>query len=79
MRTTNKWLGSIALLAVTGWVVQEETAVKGSDLQEGKPEVGKPAPTVRLNDERGKAVRLGPGADTGWTVLAFYPKAATPG
>ena len=40
------------------------------------PEIGKPAPTFRLNDHTGKAVEIGPGS---WTVLAFYPKAMTPG
>ena len=32
-----------------------------------------------LNDEKGKAVRLGDGKDHGWFVLAFYPKALTGG
>lgn len=43
-----------------------------------KPEVGKPAPTLRLNDHRGAIVEVG-GKRTNWTVLAFFPKAATPG
>ena len=43
-----------------------------------KPEVGKPAPTVRLNDHHGNIVELG-GKRANWTVLAFFPKAATPG
>lgn len=42
------------------------------------PEIGKPAPAVRLNDHRGNIVELG-GKRTNWTVLAFFPKAATPG
>ncbi len=32
-----------------------------------------------LNDQDGKAVRLGHGKDHGWFVLAFYPKASTGG
>ena len=32
-----------------------------------------------LNDQEGKAVRLGHGKDHGWFVLAFYPKASTGG
>ena len=40
--------------------------------------VGEAAPAIRLNDETGKAVRVGGESDT-WTVLAFFPKAATPG
>ncbi|MEM7309864.1 MAG: hypothetical protein AAF682_24520 [Planctomycetota bacterium] len=51
--------------------------------QEGRqgppaPEVGKPAPLIRLNDHEGKGTTVGGEADH-WTVLAFYPKAATPG
>ena len=42
------------------------------------PEVGKPAPVIRLNDHTGTAVTVG-GTAEAWTVLAFYPKAATPG
>jgi hypothetical protein len=43
-----------------------------------KPEVGKPAPALRLNDHKGNIVELG-GKRANWTVLAFFPKAATPG
>ena len=42
------------------------------------PTVGKPAPVIRLNDHEGKATTVG-GAAQHWSVLAFYPKAATPG
>ena len=40
--------------------------------------VGEPAPRFRLNDHEGRAVRVG-GRSKTWTVVAFYPKAATPG
>jgi len=43
-----------------------------------RPEVGKPAPALRLNDHHGAIVELG-GKRENWTVLAFFPKAATPG
>ena len=43
-----------------------------------RPDVGKPAPALRLNDHTGNAVSLG-GKRSNWTVLAFFPKAATPG
>lgn len=43
-----------------------------------RPELGKPAPAVRLNDHHGNIVELG-GKRATWTVLAFFPKAATPG
>ena len=41
-------------------------------------QVGKPAPAFRLNDHDGRLVAVGGKAEH-WTVLAFYPKAATPG
>ena len=44
-----------------------------------RPEEGKPAPTFTLNDHEGKKVSVGPNDDALWTVLAFYPMAATPG
>lgn len=40
--------------------------------------IGKPAPVFVLNDHNGHAVRVGNESDR-WTVLAFFPKAATPG
>jgi peroxiredoxin len=43
-----------------------------------RPEIGKPAPALRLNDQTGNIVELA-GKRAGWTVLAFFPKAATPG
>ncbi len=42
------------------------------------PEVGKPAPAFRLNTHEGTLAGVG-GAHELWTVVAFYPKAATPG
>jgi len=42
------------------------------------PEIGKPAPAFRLNDHTGATVEVG-GANERWTVVAFYPKALTPG
>jgi len=42
------------------------------------PAVGQKAPVFRLNDHTGRAVSVGGPAET-WTVVAFYPKAATPG
>jgi hypothetical protein len=43
-----------------------------------RPEVGKPAPAFRLNDHSGTARAIG-GKSENWTVLAFFPKAMTPG
>ena len=42
------------------------------------PAVGQSAPSFRLNDHEGNAVAVGGERDQ-WTVLAFYPKARTPG
>lgn len=42
------------------------------------PEVGKSAPTARLNNHEGVVVQVG-GKSEHWTILAFFPKAATPG
>jgi carboxymethylenebutenolidase len=42
------------------------------------PETGRVAPTFRLTDHEGRPVEGGPDRKT-WTVLAFFPKAATPG
>ena len=47
-----------------------------------RPAVGSSAPIFRLNDHNGRAVRVAPpkeGEPGHWTVLAFFPKAATPG
>ncbi len=41
-------------------------------------EVGKAAPSFRVNDDTGAMTKVG-GEAKAWTVLAFYPKAATPG
>ena len=62
------WVGCLALVALP-WLPAQEMK---------KPEVGKPAPKFRVNDHTGKSVTVGEPSDY-WTVLAFYPKAATPG
>ena len=67
-----KTLISFALAAVALVAAQDaKPADKG-------PAVGKPAPVLRLNNQDGVAVNLGGESDT-WTILAFYPKAMTPG
>ena len=49
------------------------------DVEEQRPpEVGDPAPVFRLNDHEGRAVTVG-GENPKWTIVAFYPKALTPG
>jgi len=69
-----KWMSLAPLLLAGGLFLpgQEKAQPTG-------PEVGKPAPTFRVNGHDGKAVSVGKNEDGLWTVLAFYPKAATPG
>ena len=59
------------LLAPLGFQDPDSRPSKG-------PEVGAVAPGFQLNDHHGNVIRVG-GAAATWTVLAFYPKAATPG
>lgn len=40
---------------------------------------GSAAPEFRLNDHTGKAVRLADFRERKWVVLAWFPKAMTPG
>ena len=42
------------------------------------PELEKPAPTFRLNNHEAELARVG-GPQKHWSVLAFFPKAMTPG
>ena len=42
------------------------------------PKVGEKAPAFRLNDHTGRPVSIG-GESKAWTVVAFFPKAMTPG
>jgi hypothetical protein len=63
----------VAALALLATTLQEDEARKPR-----RPAVGEMAPTLRLNDHTGNIVALG-GEQDRWTVLAFFPKAATPG
>jgi hypothetical protein len=71
-------------MRTTGWIALAALGAAGAagsvrgDEPTG-PEIGKPAPAARLNDHTGVARRVGPGGPKEWTVLAFYPKAMTPG
>jgi hypothetical protein len=64
-------LVAAALLASLSPALQDSKAKAG-------PEVGKPAPTARLNNHEGVVVQVG-GKSQHWTILAFFPRAATPG
>ncbi len=65
----------LCLAAVVPFVQQDE---KKPARPVAKPVVGEPAPTFRLNDHTGRAATVD-GSSEKWTVLAFFPKAATPG
>jgi hypothetical protein len=64
--------GALAL-AMCGLQEQEQVPARPLPL-----EVAAPAPVFRLNDHTGKVVTIG-GEQERWSVLAFYPKALTPG
>jgi hypothetical protein len=70
----DRWIAFAALALGAAWAAR----AAGGDPPPG-PEVGKPAPPVRLNDHTGKARRVGAGGEKEWAVLAFFPKAMTPG
>jgi cytochrome oxidase Cu insertion factor (SCO1/SenC/PrrC family) len=66
------WTGLLlaAALAALAWADEKPT-----------PElaVGETAPAFRLNDQEGRAVSLEDARRDAWVVLAFFPKADTPG
>ena len=67
-----KWiLIGTAMLAMVGLA-----ATAGED---ARPKVGDPAPSFRLNDQDGKALSLAKATKDAWVILAYYPKADTPG
>ena len=62
-------------LALATLVPHQDTAEKPT-----LPTIGQPAPVFRLNNHLGRATTVGPREEEAtWTVLAFFPKAATPG
>ena len=70
-----RWmLTGLLVIAVAGFALADES----EDAPRG-PAVGKPAPDFRLNTQDGEIVQLSEHGKDRWTVLAFYPKAATPG
>ena len=77
-RTRSAVASALAVLALAGALGWVATPASGEEAPAG-PAVGAAAPAFRLNDHTGKAVAVGGGATTAWTVLAFYPKAMTPG
>ena len=77
MKPTALRLAPLALAAFSALLVLPQ---EGQDEREAPQvaTVGEAAPLFRLNDHTGEAVTIG-GENELWTVVAFYPKAMTPG
>jgi len=69
----------IWMLVMTVAALVVGTAVADDDSPKKKPTEGSKAPEFRLNDQDGKATRLSELGEGSWVILAFYPKADTPG
>ena len=65
-------LAGTVLLVAAGLVLAGDDDVERID-------VGTKAPGFRLNDQHGKALSLAKHGEEAWTIVAFYPKSATPG
>ena len=76
-------LALAAGLLTVGAVMAQDAAGPGAGPapDAAPPELapGAPAPDFRLNDQHGDALRLSEVAKDRWVVLAFFPKAMTPG
>ena len=68
----------LALAAALAILVPQDEAQDAPQEKPALPSVGDVAPAFRLNDHTGKAVEVG-GESKRWTVVAFFPRAATPG
>jgi len=65
-----------SLLAL--WLVLPVLLGLAQEKKDPFPELEKPAPTFRLNNHEAELARVG-GPQKHWSVLAFFPKAMTPG
>ena len=70
MENLMKWSALLLVVLVAAVALQDAPKI---------PAVGEKAPTFRLNDQTGSAVSVGANEDGAWSIVAFYPKAATPG
>ncbi|MEZ6016680.1 MAG: hypothetical protein R3F49_16300 [Planctomycetota bacterium] len=74
MKLTHSILSTLLLALVPcAFVAQDTPQVKAPGAV-----VGAAAQPFRLNDHNGKIAAVG-GAAERWSILAFFPKAATPG
>jgi len=64
----------LALLLTSALLLAQDEETAGPR----PPAVGELAPSFRLNDQAGNLRTVG-GKSELWTVVAFYPKALTPG
>ena len=72
-------IGFLTLVTAVAVAVGTWSLARAEDPAVKDIAVGDTPGAFALNDEKGKAVRLGDGKDHGWFVLAFYPKALTGG
>lgn len=70
-------LTTLPLALCAAALLFQDPAPVTQDVPRG-PVVGRAAPAFRLNDFLGRTQAVG-GEHEAWTVLAFYPKAMTPG
>jgi peroxiredoxin Q/BCP len=73
---------AVGLVAVVVLALASTGAVRPACAEEDvskELEAGAVPGAFRLNDQSGAAVSAGGAKDAGWFVLAFYPKALTPG
>ena len=69
---------ALTLAAALGLFIVQDAQSGGSAM----PGEGDEVPAFRLNDHTGRAVRIAPPEEDDeerWTIVAFFPKAATPG
>jgi peroxiredoxin Q/BCP len=77
MRANVVWAAVLAIGA--GTLLRTAARAEEAPVNEKEIRAGDTPGAFALNDENGKAVRLGDGKGHGWFVLAFYPKAMTGG
>ena len=68
----------LALFLCLGGLVAALPALSGEETN-GKLKLGDPIPAVTAADQNGKPVNLAQAAQTGYTLVYFYPKAMSPG
>ena len=68
----------LTLTALAGMMASTQDPPTAKTPAPARLAIGKPAPSFTLNDHTGHAVQVG-GQGEKWTLLAFFPKAMTPG